>query len=161
MDPEALDRKLASCIKPDEESERTPVYAVVAIMCSTEQGAVDPLVEILELRRKYQEKDFPLWFTATVLGANTSPPWFKKSQTRMSPLSETGKISLCLCRYCCLTHSDSWKIMEKQTALLSIRTSLSFCLLYSLLLSDRLLDQATSRILLVDSVIVTAVCGIS
>ena len=56
MDAEELDKMLAECIKPENKDERTPVYAVVAIMGSTEQGAVDPLAAILELRRKYQAK---------------------------------------------------------------------------------------------------------
>ena len=56
MDAVELDKMLAECIKAEKEDERTPVYAVVAIMGSTEQGAVDPLAAILELRTKYQEK---------------------------------------------------------------------------------------------------------
>lgn len=35
-------------------NDKTPVYAVVAIMGSTEQGAVDPLKDIVEIRKKYQ-----------------------------------------------------------------------------------------------------------
>lgn len=56
MDPDELDKILAGCIASENEDERTPVYAVVAIMGSTEQGAVDPLADILNLRRKYQAK---------------------------------------------------------------------------------------------------------
>ncbi|KAF8473804.1 pyridoxal phosphate-dependent transferase [Kalaharituber pfeilii] len=56
MDAEQLDKKLAECILPEKESERTPVYTVVAVMGSTEHGAVDPLRKILEIRAKYQKK---------------------------------------------------------------------------------------------------------
>ncbi|KAL9032331.1 MAG: hypothetical protein Q9214_008014, partial [Letrouitia sp. 1 TL-2023] len=56
MNAKDLDKLLAGCIDSKDESKRTPVYAVVAIMGSTEQGAVDPLVEILDLRDKYQHK---------------------------------------------------------------------------------------------------------
>ncbi|KAL9616077.1 MAG: hypothetical protein Q9160_009012 [Pyrenula sp. 1 TL-2023] len=37
-------------------NQKTPVYAVTAIIGSTEEGAVDPLRDILELRREYQAK---------------------------------------------------------------------------------------------------------
>lgn len=46
-----LEQKLENCIK-----SKTPVYMVVAIMGSTEQGAVDPLVEIIQLRNKFEER---------------------------------------------------------------------------------------------------------
>jgi glutamate/tyrosine decarboxylase-like PLP-dependent enzyme len=56
MDANHLDQLLAECIEPKNESERTPVYQVVVIMGSTEQGAIDPLTEVLALREKYQQK---------------------------------------------------------------------------------------------------------
>lgn len=56
MDSTQLDLMLTQCIASEDENMRTPVYAVVAIMGSTEQGAVDPLAEILALRSKYQAK---------------------------------------------------------------------------------------------------------
>jgi len=46
-----LEKKLENCVKT-----KTPVYMVVAIMGSTEQGAVDPLAEILQLRQKFEGK---------------------------------------------------------------------------------------------------------
>lgn len=49
MDPRKLDKMLAKALK-----EERAIYAVVAIMGSTEQGAVDPLVDIIDLRNKYQ-----------------------------------------------------------------------------------------------------------
>ncbi|KAJ5623367.1 hypothetical protein N7490_011972 [Penicillium lividum] len=48
---EALERELDRCV-----AERQAVYAVVAIIGSTEEGAVDPLFDIIALRRRYQEK---------------------------------------------------------------------------------------------------------
>ncbi|KAI9435576.1 pyridoxal phosphate-dependent transferase [Lactarius indigo] len=50
IDCQALDTLLAECVK-----HRRAVYAVVVIMGTTEHGSVDPLSEILALRRKYQE----------------------------------------------------------------------------------------------------------
>ncbi|KAL9610984.1 MAG: hypothetical protein Q9167_004329 [Letrouitia subvulpina] len=56
MNLKDLDKLLAGCIDSQDESKRTPVYAVVAIMGSTEQGAVDPLANIIKLRGEYQKK---------------------------------------------------------------------------------------------------------
>ncbi|CAE6427578.1 unnamed protein product [Rhizoctonia solani] len=49
MDILELDRHLNNCLEG-----RQAVYAVVAIMGSTDHGAVDPLAEICNLRRSYQ-----------------------------------------------------------------------------------------------------------
>lgn len=49
MDCQALDTLLAECLK-----HRQAVYAIVVIIGSTELGSVDPLSEILAIRRKYQ-----------------------------------------------------------------------------------------------------------
>ncbi|KAI0270023.1 pyridoxal phosphate-dependent transferase [Gloeopeniophorella convolvens] len=51
MDCQALDMLLAECVK-----HRQAIYAVVAIMGTTEHGTVDPLSKILALRRKYQRR---------------------------------------------------------------------------------------------------------
>ena len=50
MDCQALDIILAECLK-----HRQAVYAVVALIGTTEHGSVDPLSEILAIRRKYQQ----------------------------------------------------------------------------------------------------------
>ncbi|CAE6428477.1 Thiol:disulfide interchange protein DsbD [Rhizoctonia solani] len=49
MDISALDRHLNSCLERQQ-----PVYAVIAIMGSTDHGGVDPLAEICDLRKSYQ-----------------------------------------------------------------------------------------------------------
>ncbi len=51
MDCQALDMLLAESVRC-----RQAVYAVVAIMGTTEHGSVDPLSKILALRRKYQTR---------------------------------------------------------------------------------------------------------
>ncbi|KAA1469663.1 PLP-dependent transferase [Dentipellis sp. KUC8613] len=51
MDCEALDSLLAQCLQRHQA-----VFAVVAIMGTTEHGAVDPLSQILALRKKYQRR---------------------------------------------------------------------------------------------------------
>ncbi|KAF3936110.1 hypothetical protein ABW20_dc0110203 [Dactylellina cionopaga] len=51
MDPDDLRTKLNDCLK-----NQVAVYSVVAIMGSTEQGAVDPLKKILEIRSEFQTK---------------------------------------------------------------------------------------------------------
>ncbi|KAK4868382.1 hypothetical protein LT330_007104 [Penicillium expansum] len=48
---EALERELNRCL-----AERQAVYAVVAIIGSTEEGEVDPLYDILAMRRRFQDK---------------------------------------------------------------------------------------------------------
>ena len=49
MDLTVLERHLQECL----ESQK-PVYAVVAIMGSTEEGSVDPLRGVIELREKFE-----------------------------------------------------------------------------------------------------------
>ena len=51
VDLQILDQHLQASL-----DNKQAVYAVVAIIGSTEEGAVDPLVEILAMRRKYQAK---------------------------------------------------------------------------------------------------------
>ena len=51
-----LDQLLEQCIQPPAGKKRTPVYQVVVIMGSTEQGAIDPLVEVINLRKKYEQR---------------------------------------------------------------------------------------------------------
>ena len=49
VDIDALDKQLESCVKNEQA-----IYAVVAIIGSTEEGCVDPLFQIVQLRDKYQ-----------------------------------------------------------------------------------------------------------
>ena len=49
VDIDALDKHLASCVENEQA-----VYAVVAIIGSTEEGCVDPLFDIVQHRDKYQ-----------------------------------------------------------------------------------------------------------
>ena len=51
IDLKDLERRLEASL-----NEKRAVFAVVAITGSTEEGAVDPLVEILNLRKRYQAK---------------------------------------------------------------------------------------------------------
>ncbi|CAG8544963.1 22226_t:CDS:2 [Gigaspora margarita] len=51
MDINELDKTLAKCVR-----NKQAVYAVVAIMGSTEQGACDPLADIVVLRERYQRR---------------------------------------------------------------------------------------------------------
>ncbi|KAJ4197010.1 hypothetical protein NW767_009253 [Fusarium falciforme] len=51
IDIAKLRSHLDKCVK-----DEIPVYAVVAVIGSTEEGSVDSLTEILELRREFQEK---------------------------------------------------------------------------------------------------------
>ncbi|KAF8892114.1 pyridoxal phosphate-dependent transferase [Infundibulicybe gibba] len=51
MDASELEKMLQRCLQ-----EKQSIFQVVAIMGSTEHGAVDPLVEVLALRKKYQAK---------------------------------------------------------------------------------------------------------
>lgn len=51
VDLEVLEEKLLDCAK-----SQTPVYAVVAVIGSTEEGAVDRLSKIVELRKELQDK---------------------------------------------------------------------------------------------------------
>ncbi|KAF4984522.1 hypothetical protein FZEAL_318 [Fusarium zealandicum] len=51
IDIDVLEKKLLQCVQ-----SKTAVYAVVAVIGSTEEGAVDRLTEILRLRDKFQEE---------------------------------------------------------------------------------------------------------
>ena len=48
-------KKLEKCLQAHLDNEQA-VYAVVAIIGSTEEGAVDPLLDILKLRARFQAK---------------------------------------------------------------------------------------------------------
>ncbi|KAH9482182.1 L-tyrosine decarboxylase [Psilocybe cubensis] len=49
MDINELDRMLQRCL-----DEKTPVYQVVAVIGTTEEGGIDRITEVLRLRKKYQ-----------------------------------------------------------------------------------------------------------
>lgn len=49
MDTDELDRMLQKCL-----DEKTPVYQVVAVIGTTEEGGVDRIEDVLKLREKYQ-----------------------------------------------------------------------------------------------------------
>ncbi|GAO18709.1 hypothetical protein UVI_02053150 [Ustilaginoidea virens] len=51
VDIKVLEEKLLECVKSD-----TAVYAVVAVVGSTEEGAVDRLTEIIKLRNKFRDE---------------------------------------------------------------------------------------------------------
>ncbi|KZS98839.1 PLP-dependent transferase [Sistotremastrum niveocremeum HHB9708] len=51
LDPKDLKKKLDKCLE-----DKRAVYAVVAIIGTTEHGACDPLCDILTLRNEFQEK---------------------------------------------------------------------------------------------------------
>jgi len=51
IDPTELDTLLNECL-----NEKQAVYAVMAIIGSTEHGAVDPLDKVVELWKKYEKK---------------------------------------------------------------------------------------------------------
>lgn len=51
MDPAALRRMLEDAL-----AKNRAVYAVIAIIGSTEHGAVDPLVSVLKLRQQFEKK---------------------------------------------------------------------------------------------------------
>lgn len=51
MDPAALKAELEKAL-----ANKRAIYAVVAIIGSTEHGAVDPLVSVLKLRQEYEKK---------------------------------------------------------------------------------------------------------
>ncbi|KAH8099817.1 pyridoxal phosphate-dependent transferase [Cristinia sonorae] len=59
MDPEDLRRRLQECLDAkDEQGNPCPraVYAVMAIIGSTEHGACDPLKDILDIREEFRQK---------------------------------------------------------------------------------------------------------
>jgi len=51
MDPAKLREMLEAAV-----SQKTAIYSVVAIIGSTEQGAVDPLTKVLELREEFERE---------------------------------------------------------------------------------------------------------
>jgi len=55
VDMDALDKHLEDCLEKQQA-----VYAVVAIIGSTEESSLDPLLPIIELRENTEPKDYPL-----------------------------------------------------------------------------------------------------
>ena len=78
MDIDKLDELLTKCVE-----KKQAVYAVVAIMGSTEHGACDPLHDIVELRKKY-ERDHGLSF---VIHADAAWGGYFRSMLVKPPLS--------------------------------------------------------------------------
>lgn len=56
VDLKDLESRLQTCLENEQ-----PVYAVVAIIGSTEEGAVDPLRGILKLRQSSSPRDYLFW----------------------------------------------------------------------------------------------------
>ncbi|CAL8576841.1 hypothetical protein XPA_002707 [Xanthoria parietina] len=91
LDLNALDERLQASLEKQQA-----VYAVVAIIGSTEEGAVDPLSGILELRRKYQAQglSFVVHADAAWGGyfASMVPKDFKPGDPKNAePPKQTGK----------------------------------------------------------------------
>lgn len=51
LDTDDLEKRLQDCLEAHQA-----VYTVVAIIGSTEEGAIDPLAKIITIREKFQEK---------------------------------------------------------------------------------------------------------
>ncbi|KAL9033892.1 MAG: hypothetical protein Q9214_007295 [Letrouitia sp. 1 TL-2023] len=90
LDLDDLDKKLQESV-----DNQQAVYAVVAIIGSTEEGAVDPLRGVLELRKKYQSKglSFVVHGDAAWGGyfANMLPKDFKPGDpANANPPKQTG-----------------------------------------------------------------------
>ncbi|KIY42845.1 PLP-dependent transferase, partial [Fistulina hepatica ATCC 64428] len=101
LDINALDRQLQLCLV-----NQTPIYAVVAIIGSTIHGAVDPLADIIALRRKYQRKGLSFiihadaawggYFAAMLREPPTSENYIAE-ETALSSYSETQLYNLRFC----------------------------------------------------------------
>ena len=74
VDLEDLRNKLQVCLDNKES-----VYAVVAIIGSTEEGSVDPLVVFSSFERNLNAKVFPSLYTPTQLGVGISALCFQKT----------------------------------------------------------------------------------
>ncbi len=61
MNSDGLKQKLPARIPAAFEKDKTPVYGVLSVMGSTEHGAVDPIVEILNIRTEH-ENDYGVSF---------------------------------------------------------------------------------------------------
>ena len=154
MDPKALDKLLAACIEGKEEANCTPVYAVVAIMGSTEQGAVDPLVDILNLRRKYQQKG--LSFVVHCDGA-----WGGYFASMIPSQKDGGENIVPVQALQPYTRDQLKAYSEADTITIDPHKSVFLSLFFVVPISDRSVGLVTFHILLVDSVIVTGVCDTS
>ncbi|KAL8650131.1 MAG: hypothetical protein Q9226_005272, partial [Calogaya cf. arnoldii] len=101
LDLNELDKHLQASLEKQQA-----VYAVVAIVGSTEQGAVDPLKELLDLRRKYQSQGLSFvvhadaaWggYFATMIPRDFRPGDPKNAE----PPKQTGKpMALCQMPVC-------------------------------------------------------------
>jgi glutamate/tyrosine decarboxylase-like PLP-dependent enzyme len=62
MDILELDSKLEeTLLTPKVNDLRTPILAVVGICGTTEEGAIDPLIEINNFRKKYEQSGISFW----------------------------------------------------------------------------------------------------
>jgi glutamate/tyrosine decarboxylase-like PLP-dependent enzyme len=95
MDYRSLDDILADCLKI-----KTPVLMVVAVLGSTEESAVDPLVKILEIRERYRKEglDFAIhvdgaWggYFASILRTPEADAESLKYQPQRTPVLEMSQ----------------------------------------------------------------------
>ena len=68
VDLDDLRSKLQGCL-----DDKVPVYAVVAIMGSTEEGSVDPLGGIIKLRSEFQKKGLSFLVHGDAAWVSASP----------------------------------------------------------------------------------------
>lgn len=94
MRVDVLDEYLQKCLR-----DHTPVFAVVAIMGSTEHGAVDPLSSVCGLREKYQRLGLSFaihadgawggYFASTIYTKKARAPMGYVPRMALSPYTQT------------------------------------------------------------------------
>ncbi len=78
-----LRRTLDGCLR-----DRRPVVMVVAVMGSTEESAVDPLAEILELRERYRSKGLEFWLHADAAWGGYFASMLRTGLVKMIPAAD-------------------------------------------------------------------------
>ncbi|MEM7537325.1 MAG: pyridoxal-dependent decarboxylase [Chloroflexota bacterium] len=83
MDVDDLNRKIRACIERDE-----PILAVVAIVGTTEEGAVDPIDQIVALRKQYEAEGISFYIHVDAAYGGYIQSIFLDEQDKMLPLDE-------------------------------------------------------------------------
>ncbi|KAM7198694.1 Pyridoxal phosphate-dependent transferase [Naviculisporaceae sp. PSN 640] len=87
IDIDKLREHLTKCLE-----EQRPVYAVVAVIGSTEEGVVDPLRKILALRQHFQAKGLSFLVHADAAWGGYFATMLPKDNVTVSPVDSIGNI---------------------------------------------------------------------
>ena len=94
MNARELDRILQDCL-----DKKQPVYTVVSVMGSTEESAVDPLVNVLALRQKYRKQGLEFTVHADAAWGGYFASILREDESKVLTESEKPSCAISMSKY--------------------------------------------------------------